>query len=372
VADSRSIKAFATGLPETRTFPFTIWERLQRKIGKEHRHDILLHGDPQGAEPLRCAIATYLNLERGAKASPEQILILSSTRQALFLCAQVLADAGKPILLENPGYFGARKAFEAAEANIIPIEIDTHGIRTDLLSTDQSGAHCVYVTPSHQYPTGATLSLERRLDLIHWAAEHNKWIIEDDYDSEFHYEGLPTACVQGLDKYQRTIYLGTFSKTLYPGLRIGYMVLPPALVTAFIRARSIMDGHTPQIPQLTLARFMEDGHYNAHIRAMRKLYASRRDVVLESIRKHLRGIVTPLRPQGGLQIPCLLEPGWSEQNTIRQAAMAGIQLLGLSQLYAGEAKQQGWLLGYSALSAHEIETAVLRLSKALKNKRHAC
>jgi len=129
-----------------------------------------------------------------------------------------------------------------------------------------------------------------------------------------------------------------------------------------------MDGHTPQIPQLTLARFMEDGHYNAHIRAMRKLYASRRDVVLGSIGQHLREIVTPLRPQGGLQIPCLLEPGWSEENTLRQAAMAGIQLLGLSQLYAGEAKQQGWLLGYSALSAHEIETAVLRLSKALKKK----
>jgi len=368
VADSRDIKAFATGLPETRTFPTAVWERLQRKVSKDHHSDVLLHGDPQGAEPLRRAIATYLNLERGAKASPGQILVLSSTRQALFLCAQLLADAGKPILLENPGYFGARKAFAATEARIIPIDIDAHGIRTDLVRADQSGAHCVYVTPSHQYPTGATLSLERRLDLIHWAQQRHKWIIEDDYDSEFHYEGLPTACVQGLDKYQRTIYLGTFSKTLYPGLRMGYMVLPPALVTAFTRARSIMDGHTPQIPQLTLARFMEEGHYNAHIRAMRKLYASRRDILLESIDRHLRGIVTTLRPQGGLQIPCLLEPGWSEDQTIRQAAMAGIQLLGLSQLYAGEHKQQGWLLGYSALSAYEIESAVLRLSKALKKK----
>jgi len=151
-------------------------------------------------------------------------------------------------------------------------------------------------------------------------------------------------------------------------LRMGYMVLPPTLVTAFTRARSIMDGHTPQIPQLTLARFMEDGHYNAHIRAMRKLYASRREILLESIDKHLSGIVTALRPEGGLQIPCLLQPGWSEEKTTRQAAMAGIQLLGLSQLYAGEEKQQGWLLGYSALSAYEIEAAVLRLSNVLRKK----
>jgi len=366
VADARAIEAFATGLPETRSFPTALWERLQRKVAKDQRHAILLHGDPQGEPALRRAIATYLNLERGAQATPDQILILSSTRQALFLCAQLLVDAGKPILLENPGYFGAKKAFEAAQARVVPIDVDAQGIRTELLRADQSGAACVYVTPSHQYPTGATLSLERRLDLIRWAAQHNTWVLEDDYDSEFHYEGLPTACVQGLDKQQRTIYLGTFSKTLYPGLRMGYMLLPPALVTAFTRARSILDGHTPQLAQLTLARFMEDGHYNAHVRAMRKLYAARRDILLAALAKHLDGIVTALRPQGGLQIPCLLHPGWSEEQTLRQAARAGIRLLGLSALYAGEAKQAGWLLGYAALAPHEIEAAVLRLAQALR------
>lgn len=366
VADQQVIKAFAQGLPETRNFPTDVWERLQRQALKDYRTSALLHGDPQGAEPLRKAIAVYLNLERGANVSPDQILVLSSTRQALFLCAQLLVDAGKPILLENPGYVGAKKAFEASEAKIIPIDVDAHGIRTDLLRTDQNGANCVYVTPSHQYPTGATLSLERRLELIRWAAENGKWIIEDDYDSEFHYDGLPTACVQGLDKYKRTIYLGTFSKTLYPGLRLGYMVVPDELVSAFTYARSVMDGHTPQIPQLTLARFMDDGHYNSHVRAMRKLYAGRREAMLGSIDQHLGSMVTALRPEGGLQIPCLLKPGWSEEKTIQQAAIAGIQLLGLSQLYASKEKKQGWLLGYSSLTAYEIETAVLRLSKALK------
>ena len=364
--DQQVIKAFATGLPETRTFPTDVWERLQRQALKDYRAQVLLHGDPQGAMPLRKAIAAYLNLERGAKAAPEQILVLSSTRQALFLCAQLLVDAGRPILMENPGYYGAKKAFESTEARVGPIDVDAQGIRTDLLRADRSGADCVYVTPSHQYPTGATLSLERRLELISWAAENGKWIIEDDYDSEFHYDGLPTACVQGLDKYQRTIYIGTFSKTLYPGLRMGYMVIPPELVSAFARARSIMDGHTPQILQLTLARFMEEGHYNAHVRAMRKLYAGRREILLEAIDRHLAGIVTALQPEGGMQVLCLLEDGWSEEKTIRQAASAGVLLPGLSRLYAGEEKRQGWLLGYASLTAYEIEAAMLRLANALK------
>ena len=368
VNDQQVIKAFATGLPETRTFPTDVWERLQRRVMKEYRATVLLHGDPQGAEPLRKAIATYLNLERGAKCTPDQIMVLSSTRQALFLCAQLLVDAGKPILLENPGYYGARKAFETAETRVLPIDVDELGIRTDLLYADRSGAHCVYVTPSHQYPTGASLPLERRLELINWAAQQGKWVIEDDYDSEFHYDGQPTACVQGLDKYQRTLYIGTFSKTLYPGLRMGYMVLPHELIKAFTYARSMMDGHTPQILQLTLARFMEDGHYNAHIRAMRKLYAGRRTSMLDAIDKHLDGIVTALRPPGGLQIPCLLRDGWSEEKTIRQAASAGIQLSGLSRLYAGEKKKQGWLLGYSSLTAYEIEAAMQRLAHALKTR----
>ncbi|AVE06141.1 PLP-dependent aminotransferase family protein [Pseudomonas palleroniana] len=366
VNDQQMIRAFATGLPETRTFAIDVWERLQRQVTKDYRSSVLLHGDPQGAEPLRKAIATYLNLERGAKCSPDQILVLSSTRQALFLCAQLLVDVGKPILMENPGYFGARKAFETAEAKVIPIDVDGLGIRTELLHADRSGANCVYVTPSHQYPTGATLPLERRLELINWAAEKGKWVIEDDYDSEFHYDGKPTACVQGLDKYQRTLYIGTFSKTLYPGLRMGYMVLPHELISAFTYARSMMDGHTPQLQQLTLARFMEDGHYNAHVRAMRKLYAGRQSILLDALGKHLGDIVTASRPQGGLQIPCLLHDGWSEAMTIRQAESCGVQLPGLSRLYAGDEKKQGWLLGYSSLTAHEIEAAVLRLAKALR------
>lgn len=366
VSDAQVARTFVVGLPETRSFPMDVWERLQRQVVKDQRDKVLLHGDSQGEEPLRKSISTYLNLERGANCSPDQVLILSSTRQGLYLSAQLLADAGAPILMENPGYYGARKAFITAEARALPVDVDEFGVRTSLLADDKSGASSIYVTPSHQYPTGVTMSLERRLELIAWASANRKWIIEDDYDSEFHYEGQPTACVQGLDHNKRTIYLGTFSKTLFPGLRMGYMVLPPELVRPFTIARSMMDGHTPQIAQLTLSRFMDDGFYNAHIRAMRKLYAERRAVMFEAIKTHLDDIVTAHRPPGGLQIPCILRDGWSEEDTITRAATVGIKLAGIRRLYAGNTNRQGWLLGYSSLTAHEIEAGIIRLAGVLK------
>ncbi|MCC7599312.1 PLP-dependent aminotransferase family protein [Janthinobacterium sp. FW305-129] len=363
VADQQSVKAFATGLPETRAFPVDVWERLRRQAAGEHH--VLLHGDPQGAEPLRQAIADYVNLERGARATAGQVLVLSSTRQALYLCAQVLADAHGPILMEDPGYFGARKAFEMAQLRVVPVPVDADGLSIDHLRADRSGANTIYVTPSHQYPTGATLALGRRLELVAWAAERQGWIIEDDYDSQFHYAGLPTACVQGLDTRQRTIYLGTFAKSLYPGLRIGYMVLPPALVTPMTYARSILDGHTPQLDQLTLARFIADGHFAAHVRAMRKVYAVRRDAMAQAVQRHLPHVVTAQLPPGGLQLPCLLHEGRAELETLRLAAQAGIVLPGLSRLYARPPVRGGWLLGFAALTPHEIDSGIVRLARAL-------
>ncbi|WP_426089659.1 PLP-dependent aminotransferase family protein [Janthinobacterium sp. PSPC1-1] len=364
VADQQSVKAFATGLPETRAFPLDVWERLRRQAASSEHH-VLLHGDPQGAAPLRQAIADYVNLERGARATADQVLVLSSTRQALYLCAQVLADAHGPILMEDPGYFGARKAFEMAQLQVVPVPVDAQGLSIEHLRADRSGANTIYVTPSHQYPTGVTLALERRFALTAWAAERQGWIIEDDYDSQFHYAGLPTACVQGLDMQQRTIYLGTFAKSLYPGLRIGYMVLPPALVKPMTYARSILDGHTPQLDQLTLARFIADGHFAAHVRAMRKVYAVRRDAMAQAVQRHLPHVVTAQLPPGGLQLPCLLHEGRDELDTIRQAARAGLVLPGLSRLYARPPARGGWLLGFAALSPHEIESGIVRLARAL-------
>ncbi|MFD1253921.1 MocR-like pyridoxine biosynthesis transcription factor PdxR [Devosia equisanguinis] len=355
---------FAHGVPDTRRFPLVLWERLERQVLKDSGSRALLHGDPQGAEVLRRAIADYINLERGARAAPEQVLVLTSSQQAMMLCALLLFDPGERLFIEDPAYYGARKAFAAAGVETVPIAVDSQGIVVEPILADPQAARAVFLTPSHQFPTGATLTLERRLALIDWAAQHQAWIIEDDYDSEFHYEGRPTACMQGLDRHERTLYIGTFTKSLFPGLRIGYVVLPSALVQPMTNARSLMDGHTAVIAQLTLARFMEGGHFGAHVRTMRGIYAQRRDVLVTLVRQHLGAWVEPQVPAGGLQLACMLKAGLSEDMVVAAARQAGVALLGLSALHAGGPGGAGFMMGFAAYTPLELETAVLTLARA--------
>ncbi len=359
-------RPFAHGVPETRTFPLALWERLERQVRKEVGAQSLFHGDPQGTEPLRRAIADYVNLERGARATADRVLVLTSSQQALALCASMLFDPGDGIFLEDPAYYGARKAFEAAGLDCVPIRVDRQGIVVDHILAEPQRAKAVFLTPSHQFPTGATLALDRRLALIEWAARHQAWIIEDDYDSEFRYAGKPTACVQGLDPHGRTIYIGTFTKSLFPGLRIGYVVLPPQLVKPMTVARTLLDGHTAPMAQLTLARFMEGGHFGAHVRTMRGVYAERLDALAGLVRKHLSDFVEPQVPIGGLQMPCLLTGGLTERAAVDAARRAGIELLGLSALHAAGDGKPGFLMGFAAYTPFEIETAVRKLETALR------
>lgn len=366
VSEQLSPRPFAPGVPETRLFPLSTWERLQRQVLKEYGHRALSHGDPQGAEPLRRAVADYVNLERGARASPDRVLILTSSQQALSLCAQVLLDAGERIFIEDPVYYGARKAFAAAGLEALPIAVDAHGLQVARLVEHPVPARAVYVTPSHQFPSGTTLSLDRRLALIEWAVQQQAWIIEDDYDSEFHYAGKPTACVQGLDGGERTLYIGTFTKSLFPGLRIGYMVLPAALVAPMTVARSLQDGHNASLAQLTLARFIGGGHFGAHVRTMRSIYAQRLKCLAGLVRRHLGDVLEVRVPAGGLQLPCVLKPGLAERPLIDAARQAGIDLLGLSGLYASGEAEQGFLLGFAAYTEHELEAAVVLLAERMK------
>ncbi|QPI43467.1 MULTISPECIES: PLP-dependent aminotransferase family protein [Pectobacterium] len=364
-------RAFAPGVPETRSFPLQTWERLERQVLKEYGTRALLHSPPQGMEVLRRAIADYVNLERGARATPDRVLVLTSSQQALTLCANVLLDAGDRIFLEDPVYHGARKAFEAAGLACVPIPLDADGLQVEHL-LEASNAYntptkAVFLTPSHQFPTGATLALDRRLAVIEWAWQHQSWIIEDDYDSEFHYAGKPTACVQGLDSHDRTIYIGTFTKSLFPGLRIGYMVLSPQLVAPMTVARTLMDGHSAPIPQLTLARFIEGGHFGAYVRTMRAVYAERRDVLARLVRQHLADFVEPQVPTGGMQMPCLFIRDIPEHDAVESARRAGIDLLGLTALYAASGQHKaGFLMGFAAHAPHELDIAVKTLAKVLR------
>ncbi|KAA3499302.1 PLP-dependent aminotransferase family protein [Rhizobium rhizogenes] len=366
VREQLAPRPFTPGVPETRSFPLQLWERLQRQVLKESGTRILLHGDPQGAEPLRRAIADYVNLERGARATADRVLILTSSQQAMVLCASILLDTGDRIFIEDPVYHGARKAFDAAGLECVPIRLDAQGMLVEQLRAHPEKAKAVFLTPSHQFPTGATLALDRRLSLIEWASKHQAWIIEDDYDSEFHYAGKPTACVQGLDAHDRTIYIGTFTKSLFPGLRIGYVVLPPQLVKPMTVARTLLDGHTAAIAQLTLARFIEGGHFGAHVRAMRSIYAQRLEVLTDLVRTHLSAFVEPRVPIGGLQMPCVMTCDLPERAAIDAGRRVGIELMGLSGLHASGDGKAGFLMGFAAYTPDEIEVAVKKLASALQ------
>lgn len=351
------IKAFVADIPETRKFPVAVWEKLQKQVMRDCRSHVLLYGDSLGAESLRQAIADYINRERNARAKAEHIIILNSTQQAFSLCAYALTDPGDSIIVEEPTYQGAAKTFEAAGLELISIPVDQNGICTQALPA----AKIVYTTPSCQYPTGVPLAFDRRLELIRWAKDHDAWIIEDDYDSDFHYEGQATACIQGLDKYQRTIYIGTFSKTLFPDLRIAYMVLPPSLVKPLGNFSSQLNGHTNQVSQLTLAAFINTSLFGSYVRTMRKHYAERREVLAEELPRHLSDVVLLTVPPGGGRMLCYLKEGISEKDSIRKAARADIYLHGLSQFYRLKQNKEGWLLGFAAFTPEEIKAAVQRL-----------
>jgi len=366
VRDFLAPRPFAPGVPEIRSFPIQIWERLARQVLKEHGPRALLHSPPQGMEALRRAIADHVNLERGARATPERVLVLTSSQQALTLCATVLLDAGDRIFIEDPVYHGARKAFDAAGLECVSIPLDADGMIVELLEKAAQPARAVFLTPSHQFPSGATLALDRRLAIIEWAYRQQAWIIEDDYDSEFHYAGKPKACVQGLDPHERTIYIGTFTKSLFPGLRIGYMILPPPLVGPMTVARTLLDGHSAPIPQLTLARFMEGGHFGAHVRTMRAVYAERRNVLARLVSTHLSDFLVARVPAGGMQMPCMLIRDIPEQAAVDAARRAGIDLLGLTALHASGRHEAGFLMGFAAHAPNELEAAVRRLAEVLR------
>lgn len=358
---------FKSGRPALEEFPMLQWRRVLLRHCREDHVDLLdystnLHGLPE----LREAIAAYLRKSRAVRCSPGQIIIVNGSQQAIDLITKLLIDRGDAVAVENPGYLGARRTFLAQGAKLLPVPVDENGILTEHLeaATDNQ-AKLIYVTPSHQFPTGGVLPLARRLELIRWAERYGAVIVEDDYDSEFRYGSRPIPALQGLAEDANVIYIGTFSKVLFPALRIGYVVVPESLAHVFARARWIADRQTPTLEQLALTDFINEGHLERHLRRMRTLYDKRRQTLVRALKQHFGDRVEILGENAGMHLMARLQTPFDDGEVAQRAAAAGVGLVSARLYYLGEAPTDEFVLGYSGLSERRIQEGVRRLAKAL-------
>jgi GntR family transcriptional regulator/MocR family aminotransferase len=353
---------FQNGLTAVDKFPFEIWSRIAARVHRNPSREVLGYGDPQGYFPLRDAIAAHLRSARGVNCTPEQVIITSGAQQALDLAARIFLSEKDSILIEDPCYQEARSAFAAIGAKIIPIPVDAEGLN---LAAAKQKAKLIYVTPSHQYPLGVTMSLPRRLALLEWARTCNAWIIEDDYNSEFRYAGRPLASLQGLDQAGRVIYVGTFSKTIFPSMRIGCAVVPPDLVGIFTGARALNDTHSSLIDQAILTEFIGGGHFGRHIRRMRTLYEERQQTLIAECKTNLPGLLEVTKADAGMHLVGWLPEGVNDKAISRKAEEQNLKLAPISAYCAKELPRGGLILGYTAFAKNQIKDGVKRLKAIL-------
>lgn len=356
---------FRGGQPDCTAFPLATWRRLLSRRLRRRGPSMLGYGDSAGFRPLREAIAGTLGPARGVRCTADNVVVVSSSQQALDLAARLLLDPGDSVWMEDPGYPGARAALQAAGGALVPIPVDEHGLDVEAGRRAAPRARLAYLTPSHQYPLGSTLSLERRLALLDWAAAAGAVIIEDDYDSAFRYRGRPVAAIQGLDRADRVVYVGTFSKVLYPSLRLAYAVVPDWLAEAFVKARRLVDGHSSVLLQAVVADFIEEGHFGSHLRSMRALYAERRAVLEAAVRRELAGEAELGPSEAGLHAVLHLARA-SDVEVHRRALALGVDAPPLSALYLGARRSSGLVLGDAALSSRQIKAGVSALARALE------
>ena len=360
-----NFSAFHYGLPAMDAFPFDVWARLaSRRFGKISV-SLFGSGNPAGFEPLRRAVAAYLQTSRAVRCEPEQVLIVAGAQQALALIAQVLIDETDAVWMEDPCYLGARNAFGAAGARVVSVPVDREGFDLQSALQKNKTARLACVTPSHQFPLGVVMSLARRLALIEWARANNAWIVEDDYDSEFRYAGRPLASLQGLDKAGRVLYVGTFSKTIFPALRLGYLVVPENLVDVFTAARALSDSHSPSIDQAILTDFIEAGHFSRHIRRMRALYAERQAALVAAAQKYLAGLLDVSKDEAGMHLVGWLPENVNDKIASEKAREHGVETKPLSAYCSDSQQRSGLILGYTAFSAGQIRNGVERLARGL-------
>ena len=363
--DPVAVRAFGAGIPALDAFPFELWRRLIARRLRSAGPSLLGYGEPAGFAPLREAIARYLSESRGVHCRPDDVIVLTSSLQAVHLVARMLLDSDDAVWVENPFFPGAYAALESSGLRLHGISVDAEGLRVDEGERTARDARLAYVTPSHQYPTGVTMSLERRLALLAWARRSNAWIVEDDYDSEFRYEGRPIAAIQGLDRAGRVLYVGTFTKSLFPSIRVAYLVVPPSLSAPFVHARRQMDGHTATLSQAVIADFLTEGHFAAHLRRMRGIYRERRDAMIEALDRELRGRVRVGPSDGGFQVVVHLGPDEDDREVSRRLAAGGVDATPISRYTRGSGTP-ALVLGYSALAPDAIRAGVRAMAKVLR------
>jgi GntR family transcriptional regulator/MocR family aminotransferase len=347
------IQPFAPGDPDFSSFPFKLWQRLQNRVWREARNDLLDYGQSGGHLPLRQAVTEYLRISRSVKVEVEQVMITAGTQQSLDLCAQLLADVGDTAWVEDPCYWGARRVFQARELKLRPITVDSDGMALDE-SDLATKPRLIYVTPSHQYPTGAVMSLARRRELLDVAVRKEAWILEDDYDSEFRYTGRPLAALQGLDNDDRVLYMGTFSKVLYPGIKVGYLVVPPALIPAFRSALYDLQRPGQLTVQATLADFITLGHFTTHVRKIRQTYGARRELLRRMLVLRLPAGVTISKEESGLHLVIELPDSVDDVALAQRAAALDISVKALSTYYLQPPIRRGLLVGYAYCTPEQI------------------
>jgi GntR family transcriptional regulator/MocR family aminotransferase len=362
---AESLGAFQVGQPELQKFPIEIWLTLVARYSRRMRLKALQYGDAMGLLELREAIATYLRTSRGVRCEAQQIMIVSGSQQALDLATRVLLEAGSAAWVEEPGYWLVHHVLKAARCRIVPVPVDAEGLNVTADIKLNRNARAAFVAPSHQYPLGVTMSATRRLQLLEWAQRSRAWIIEDDYDSEYRYGSLPIASLQGLDGNARVIYIGTFSKVMFPSMRLGYVVIPFDLMERFAAMRQVMDICPPHITQAVMSDFIREGHFARHVRRMRPIYAERRRVLVAELERQLGDNLTIMGDQAGMHLAIFLAPGRDDRKIAATAARQSLWLSPLSSSYVGKTPRHGFVLGFGNANANDIPKAVRHLKKLI-------
>lgn len=358
--------AFRVGQPALDEFPAEVWTRLVARRARLLPRRQMTYGDAMGFGPLREVLADYLRTVRSMRCTAEQIMIVSGSQQALAVAGRALLEQGDEVWLEEPGYPGARDALTLVGARRIGVPIDDEGLDVAAGIARCPNARAVYITPSHQYPLGMIMSAPRRLQLLDWARRRGAWLFEDDYDGEYRYDNQPIASLHSLDTDQRVLYIGTFSKVLFPALRVGYLVMPPDLIARFRQVRDAMDIFPAPLYQAVLHDFLREGHFARHLRRMRAVYAERRRVLVSSIEREFGDTVQIAGDRAGMHLVMLLPPDLRDHDIAVRAARRGLSVIPLSSCYEGSRSRPGLVLGYGPTRAGEIPDAVRRLKAIVR------